>query len=194
MDLLKRKDLTGSIGSIKSDELEKIKSATFEEQLANKMAGVQVVASEGGPDASFKVKISGGTSLNAASDPLYVLDGIPISGSSENIGEGNSTSSPLSALDPGDIESIDILKDASATAIYGSRGANGVVIITTKKGKKGRDNVVFEHYTSVSTLSKKLDILSDKEFIEYRNDYAPWRPGLDGQNLFWQLLLEKLMN
>ena len=103
------------------------------------MAGVQVVASEGGPDASFKVKIRGGTSLNAASDPLYVLDGIPISGSSENIGEGNSTSSPLSALDPGDIESRDILKDASATAIYGSRGANGVVIITTKKGKKGRE-------------------------------------------------------
>ena len=189
---LKRKDLTGSIGSIKSDELEKIKSATFEEQLANKMAGVQVVASEGGPDASFKVKIRGGTSLNAASDPLYVLDGIPISGSSENIGEGNSTSSPLSALDPGDIESIDILKDASATAIYGSRGANGVVIITTKKGKKGRDNVVFEHYTSVSTLSKKLDILSDKEFIEYRNDYAPWRPGLDGQNLFLATSFRKI--
>ena len=181
---LKREDLTGAIGSIKSKELEKIKSLTFEEQLANKMAGVQVVASEGGPDAGFKVKIRGGTSLNAASDPLYVLDGIPISGTSENIGEGNSTTSPLSSLDPSDIESIDILKDASATAIYGSRGANGVIIITTKKGKKGRDNISFEHYTSVSTISKTLDLLSFEEFIEYRNDYAPWRPGLDGQNLF----------
>ncbi|GIR58101.1 MAG: hypothetical protein CM15mP65_06820 [Crocinitomicaceae bacterium] len=123
---LKREDLTGAIGSIKSKELEKIKSLTFEEQLANKMAGVQVVASEGGPDAGFKVKIRGGTSLNAASDPLYVLDGIPISGTSENIGEGNSTTSPLSSLDPSDIESIDILKDASATAIYGSRGQMGL--------------------------------------------------------------------
>jgi TonB-linked SusC/RagA family outer membrane protein len=181
---LKRKDLTGAIGSIKAEELEKIKSLTFEEQLANKMAGVQVVASEGGPDASFKVKIRGGTSLNAGSDPLYVIDGIPISGTSENVGQGNSSTSPLSSLDPSDIASIDILKDASATAIYGSRGANGVVIITTKKGKKGKDNIVFEHFSSVSTLSKRLDILSSEEFIKYRNDYAPWRSGLSGQNLF----------
>jgi TonB-dependent SusC/RagA subfamily outer membrane receptor len=140
---LKRKDLTGAIGSIKAEELEKIKSLTFEEQLANKMAGVQVVASEGGPDASFKVKIRGGTSLNAGSDPLYVIDGIPISGTSENVGQGNSSTSPLSSLDPSDIASIDILKDASATAIYGSRGANGVVIITTKKRKKGKRQYCF---------------------------------------------------
>ena len=189
---LKREDLTGAIGSIKSDELEKIKSLTFEEQLANKMSGVQVVASEGGTDASFKVKIRGGTSLNAGSDPLYVIDGIPISGTSQNVGQGNSSTSPLSSLDPSDIASIDILKDASATAIYGSRGANGVVIITTKKGKKGKDNIVFEHFSSVSTLSKKLDILSAQEFIEYRNDYAPWRPGLDGQNLFLSTSYRKI--
>ena len=135
---VKRKDLTGSVATIKSEEIDKIKTTSFEGALASKISGVQVVSSEGGPDAGFKIRIRGGTSINASNDPLYVVDGFPISGEgiSTSSGQGNSIISPLASLDPSNIESIDVLKDASATAIYGSRGANGVIIITTKKGKK----------------------------------------------------------
>ena len=135
----KRKDLTGAISSIKSEDINKIQTLSFEGALAGRMSGVQVVSSEGGPDSATKIRIRGGTSINASNDPLYVIDGFPILGSAitTSTGLGNSTTSPLSTLDPSNIQSIDVLKDASATAIYGSRGANGVIIITTKKGTKG---------------------------------------------------------
>jgi TonB-linked SusC/RagA family outer membrane protein len=175
---VKRKDLTGAVSTIKSDEIEKIKTTSFEGAIASKAAGVQVVQSEGGPDASFKIRIRGGTSINASNDPLYVIDGFPITGGSvsTSIGQGNSSTSPLATLDPSSIESIDILKDASATAIYGSRGANGVILITTKKGVPGRSQISFESYFGVSRLANKLDVLSAQEFIDYRNDYQTWFP------------------
>ena len=145
----KRKDLTGAISSIKSEEITKIQALSFEGSLAGRMSGVQVVSSEGGPDSAIKIRIRGGTSINASNDPLYVVDGFPILGSAitTSTGLGNSTTSPLATLDPSNIESIDVLKDASATAIYGSRGANGVIIITTKRGTKGRMNLNFETFT-----------------------------------------------
>ena len=104
---------------------------------------MQVVTSEGGPGAGFKIRVRGGTSINASNEPLYVVDGFAIDGgaTSTGLGIGNSNTSPLAAIDPSNIESIEILKDASATAIYGSRVANGVIIITTKKGQKGRANL-----------------------------------------------------
>ena len=175
---VKRKDLTGAVSTIKSDEIEKIKTTSFEGAIASKAAGVQVVQSEGGPDASFKIRIRGGTSINASNDPLYVIDGFPITGAgvSTSVGQGNSSTSPLATIDPSSIESIDILKDASATAIYGSRGANGVILITTKKGLPGRNQITFQSFYGVSTLSRKLDILSAQEFIDYRNDYQTWFP------------------
>lgn len=181
---VKRKDLTGAVSTIKSDEIEKIKTTSFEGAIASKAAGVQVVQSEGGPDASFKIRIRGGTSINASNDPLYVIDGFPISGGSvsTSIGQGNSSTSPLATLDPSSIESIDILKDASATAIYGSRGANGVILITTKKGVPGRSQISFESYYGVSRLAKKLDVLSAQEFIDYRNDYQTWFPAFADVN------------
>ena len=175
---VKRKDLTGSIVSIKAEELNKVKPISFEGGLAAKAAGVQVVASEGGPEAGFKVRVRGGTSINASSDPLYVIDGFALQGNnvSTGVGLGNSTTSPLSAIDPSTIESIEVLKDASATAIYGSRGANGVIIITTKGGKKGRTSLNFETYTSVGTLARKIDLLKAQEFVDWRNEYSPWDP------------------
>ncbi len=175
---VKRKDLTGAVSTIKSDEIEKINTTSFEGAIASKAAGVQVVRSEGGPDAAFKIRIRGGTSINASNDPLYVVDGFPLTGGGINTSTemGNSTTSPLATLDPSNIESIDILKDASATAIYGSRGANGVVIITTKQGKPGTTRINFESYLGVSSLSRKLPILDAQGFIDFRNDYQRWDP------------------
>jgi len=181
---VKRKDLTGAVSTIKSEEIEKINTTSFEGAIAAKAAGVQVVRSEGGPDAAFKIRIRGGTSINASNDPLYVIDGFPITGGSvsTSIGQGNSSTSPLATLDPSSIESIDILKDASATAIYGSRGANGVILITTKKGVPGRSQISFESYFGVSRLANKLDVLSAQEFIDFRNDYQTWFPAFAAIN------------
>ncbi|WP_226789021.1 SusC/RagA family TonB-linked outer membrane protein [Polaribacter porphyrae] len=175
---VKRKDLTGSVVSLKAEDLDKVQNVSFEGALAAKASGVQVIASEGGPGAGFKVRVRGGTSINASNDPLYVIDGFAISGESESssIGLGNSTTSPLASIDPSTIESIEVLKDASATAIYGSRGANGVIIITTKKGKKGRVDVNFETFTGFSVLSNKIDLLNAQEFVDWRYEYTPWDP------------------
>ncbi|KAA1243393.1 TonB-dependent receptor [Aquimarina sp. RZ0] len=178
---VRRKDLTGSVVSVKAEELDRVKAVTFEGSLAAKASGVQVTQSEGGPGAGFKIRIRGGTSITASSEPLYVIDGFPISGEGvgSSVGLGNSTTSPLNTLDPSIIESIEVLKDASATAIYGSRGANGVILITTKKGKKGRANMNYETYTSFGVLARRVDVLSPQEFIDYRNEFAPWDPDDD---------------
>jgi len=175
---VKRKDLTGAVSSLKAEDLENVKTVSFEGALAAKAAGVQVISSEGGPGAGFKIRVRGGTSINASNDPLYVIDGFAISGEgqSSSIGLGNSTVSPLASIDPSTIESIEVLKDASATAIYGSRGANGVIIITTKKGKKGRANINFETFTGISVLANKVDLLSAQEFVDWRYEYTPWDP------------------
>ncbi len=175
---VRRKDITGSVVSVKAEELDRVKAVTFEGSLAAKASGVQVTQSEGGPGAGFKIRIRGGTSINASSEPLYVIDGFPISGEGQtnSTGLGNSTTSPLSTIDPSIIESIEVLKDASATAIYGSRGANGVILITTKQGKKGRTNLNFETYTTIGRLANKVDLLSPQEFVDYRNEFAPWDP------------------
>lgn len=175
---VKRKDLTGSVVSLKAEDLDKVKNVSFEGALAAKASGVQVIASEGGPGSGSKIRIRGGTSINASNDPLYVIDGFAISGEGESssVGLGNSTSSPLASIDPSTIESIEVLKDASATAIYGSRGANGVIIITTKKGKKGRVDLNFETFTGFSVLSNKIDLLSAQEFVDWRYEYTPWDP------------------
>ena len=175
---VKRKDLTGAVSTIKSEEIEKINTTSFEGAIAAKAAGVQVVRSEGGPDAAFKIRIRGGTSINASNDPLYVVDGFPLTGGGVNTSTemGNSATSPLATLDPSNIASIDILKDASATAIYGSRGANGVVIITTKQGAPGTSRISFESFLGVSTLASKLPILDAQGFIDFRNEYQRWDP------------------
>ncbi|MEM9917255.1 MAG: TonB-dependent receptor [Bacteroidota bacterium] len=173
-----RRDLTGSVATVKGEDLTKVQSISFEQGLAARAPGVQVTSTEGGPGAGVKIRIRGGTSINAKNDPLYVIDGFPISGESQatNVGLGNSSSSPLASIDPSDIESIEILKDASATAIYGSRGANGVILITTKSGRKGKAVTSFETYFGISEIARDLDLLSPQEYVDFWNEYFPYTP------------------
>lgn len=149
-----RKDLTGAVSSIKGEELNKLTNSLFDASLAGRAPGVQVVKSSGAPGAVASIRIRGGTSAVGTNEPLYVIDGVPI-----EMGDGFGNAAyqtdsryklpPLSNVNPEDIESIDILKDASSAAIYGSRAANGVVIVTTKRGKKsGKPNVIFGYNSS----------------------------------------------
>lgn len=149
---VKRKDLTGSVASVNSKELSKVPTSDITQALAGRMAGVQVMQSEGAPGASISIRVRGGISITQSNEPLYIIDGFP-------------SEDGMSTLDPAEIETIDILKDASATAIYGARGANGVVVITTKRGgKAGKTIVTFDSYVGFKKIAKKLDVLSTYEF------------------------------
>ena len=173
-----KRELTGSISSIKSEELDLIKPISFENGLAARAAGVQVVTSQGGPGESAKIRIRGGTSINASNDPLYVIDGFAIEGSAigTGLGLGNSSTSPLAGLDPSSIESVEVLKDASATAIYGSRGANGVILITTKKGRSGKTELDFETFQSIDQIARPIQLMTGQQYVDYFNEFAPWDP------------------
>ena len=170
---VKRGDLTGSVSSVSSKDLNLTVNQSFQEALEGRAAGVQLLSGEGSPGGSVSIRIRGGTSISASNEPLYVIDGIPIFIEEESgISDGFATTSsnPLSAIDPSDIKSIEILKDASATAIYGSRGANGVVIITTNQGTIGKSELIFESYISSQQIADKLDLLSPEQFGQYRLD------------------------
>lgn len=149
---IKRKDLTGSVASVGGEELSKIPTSDITQALVGRMAGVRVTQTEGSPDAGISIRVRGGISITQSNEPLYIIDGFP-------------SEDGLSSLDPTEIETIDILKDAASTAIYGARGANGVVVVTTKTGgKKGRTNFTFDTYIGVRKLAKKLEVLSPYEF------------------------------
>ncbi|MFZ4861990.1 SusC/RagA family TonB-linked outer membrane protein [Sphingobacterium sp. Mn56C] len=145
----KRKNLTGAIAKIDAAEVNKIPVASFDAQLQGKLPGVQVTTNSGVPGEGIFLRVRGTTSINSSSDPLYIIDGVFLNNTSlQNIGLGGRTSSPLTDINPADIESIEVLKDASATAIYGSRGANGVIIVTTKKGSYGSKTKIDIHAQS----------------------------------------------
>jgi len=152
---VKRKDLTGSVSSISSKDLKDIPINSAEEALAGRLAGVQVTGSEGSPDAQVQIRVRGGGSITQDNSPLYVVDGIIIDNA-------------LSTLSPQDIESIDVLKDASATAIYGARGANGVVIITTKGGHRGKSTVSYNGFVGFQKIRKELAVLNPYDFVLYQ--------------------------
>jgi TonB-linked SusC/RagA family outer membrane protein len=172
----KKKDLTGSIVSIKSDELVKTSPVSLEQGIQGKAAGVFVTQTDGAPGTGMSVQIRGTNSFLGGTEPLYVIDGVamesdnasntPASGSAYEVAKMNT----LSFLNPADIESIEILKDASATAIYGSRGANGVVIITTKKGSRNQDRIDFSALVSVSQIAKKYKLFNAEQFANYQNE------------------------
>lgn len=174
----KKRDLTGSVGSIKSEEISRTKVPTFQEAIQGKVAGVQISSASGEPGAAANISIRGANSIYASSNPLYVIDGVQYDANSSEMvtaNIGNKTvSNPLSSLNPNDIESIDILKDASATAIYGSRGANGVIIITTKTGRAGAAKVVYDGFAGVSTPMNRLNILSANEYLDYQRNLQPY--------------------
>ncbi|QHT71472.1 TonB-dependent receptor [Rhodocytophaga rosea] len=169
---VKKSDLTGSVSSISSVELKAIPVATFDQALQGRAAGVQVVQSTGAPGGGTNIRIRGTSSVNASSEPLYVIDGMLINSNSgeTSIGGRGPAVNPLATINPSDIESIEVLKDASATAIYGSRAANGVILITTKRGKAGKASVNFESYYGVQTVTKKLDLLNATQFAQLVNE------------------------
>ncbi len=171
---VKKSDLTGSIASVSGNDLNQRTISSLDQGLKGISSGVQVISSSGEPGAAANLRIRGGSSINASNEPLYVLDGFPIanSGISTNLTNTDNSSpslNPLATLNPNDIASIEVLKDASATAIYGSRGANGVVIITTKRGRSGKPEVTYSGYSGIQTVIKKLDVLNASEFVALAN-------------------------
>ena len=159
----RRKDLTGSVVSVKGNQLTETPTSNVAEALAGHVAGVNITSSEGAPGAGISIRVRGGISITQSNEPLYIIDGFP-------------SEDGLESLDPRDIETIDILKDASATAIYGARGANGVVVITTKSGaqKGSKMSVKFDSYIGIRKVAKKLNVLSPKEFVllDYERNLA----------------------
>lgn len=186
--VVKKSDLTGSVGQVKSKEVNAYPATNVMQALSGRMAGVQVIQSTGAPGAGVSVRIRGTNSIQGGNEPLYVIDGFPYSGNPTNINNS-------------DIESIEVLKDASATAIYGSRGANGVVLISTKQGKSGSTKVDIETSYSSQTLRNKLELMNGEEYatvanIQAENDGVPayftqqevaaFGEGTDWQDLVFQ--------
>ncbi|MEO8532648.1 MAG: TonB-dependent receptor [Flavobacterium sp.] len=169
----KRKDITGSVASVPKANLSQVTSSA-DNLLRGAIPGVVVTQSSGRPGASSSVRIRGGNSITAGNEPLYVIDGILVYNDNNNGTAGVALAGAgvnvLSTINPGDIESIEVLKDASATAIYGSRGANGVILITTKKGTKGIDCISYQGYFGVQSVSKKLDVMNASQWAGLRND------------------------
>ena len=161
--------VTGSVATIKGDELKQTAVSNLAQGLQARVAGVQVTQNSSAPGGNISVRVRGTNSLNGTSEPLYIVDGVQISNSG-----GVTDISPLSTINPNDIESIDILKDASATAIYGARGANGVVLITTKRGRNGATQVNFDTYYGSQKITKKLNMMTASEFAGLENSiYSP---------------------
>lgn len=152
---IKKRDLTGAIGKANMDDLLSSPVASFDQALAGRIAGVNVSSNEGIPGGGMNIVIRGNNSLTQSNSPLYVIDGFPTEDS--NIS---------SSINPADIESIDILKDASATAIYGARGANGVVIITTQKGTVGAPQISYDGSAGIQHITKKIPLMDAYEFVK----------------------------
>jgi TonB-dependent starch-binding outer membrane protein SusC len=171
--LQKRSDLTGSLSGIKTETIMESQSANLFSAIQGRMAGVQLSMDSGQPGSGMNLIVRGQTSINGTSSPLFVIDGVQIDVNYDEVASTGSTQSrtnPLNGINPADIESIEVLKDASATAIYGSRGANGVVIVTTKGGVKDRTVVDYTYNLSASQAIKKMPILTPEEYLVYQQD------------------------
>ena len=179
----KKRNLTGSIASVGSEEIEKTNQQDAVSILQGRAAGVQVTSNSGAPGGAMTIRVRGNSSLNSGNDPLYVVDGVPIESNSLSSlnGTENFGLNPLADINPGDIESIEVLKDAASTAIYGSRAANGVVMITTKRGKEGKAQINLNIFTGVSEITRKLSVLNASQYRavildSYRNMENPTEP------------------
>ncbi len=155
---VKKKDLTGSVATVNSEVLAAVPVANATEALTGKMAGVQITTTEGSPDAEMTIRVRGGGSITQSNEPLYIVDGFPVES--------------ISDIPASEIEDITVLKDASSTAIYGSRGANGVILVTTKSGKEGKVNVSYNAYYSWKKVAKTLDVLSARDYAEWQYELA----------------------
>ena len=155
---VRKKDLTGSVATVNNKALAEVPVASASEALTGKMAGVQVTTTEGSPDAEVKIRVRGGGSITQSNDPLYIVDGFPVE--------------TISDIPATDIEDITVLKDASSTAIYGSRGANGVILVTTKSGKSGKVNVSYNAYYSWKKIAKTFDVLDTYDYAKWQYELA----------------------
>lgn len=203
----KRGDVTGAISSVKAADIANIPQVSFDQLLQGKAAGLTITQNSGAPGSSTSVRIRGVTSLSLSNEPLYVIDGVPISGDATNQAtsgrtsglspnNGESAVSPLSTINPNDIEDIQVLKDASATAIYGSRASNGVVLVTTKRGKNGTARLTYDGYGGIQQQGKFLKVmnlqqyatlqntLADLSGVQRRSEFA--NPDLLGKGTVWQ--------
>jgi len=167
-----RRELTGSVASVNMTDLQKAPVKSFDEALAGRVAGVQVTSSEGKPGSTIDIVIRGTNSITQNNSPLFVIDDMIFEDPNGGV---TATVNPINSLDPNDIESIDILKDAVATAIYGARGSNGVVIITTKKGKAGKPVISYDGYYGISESNKRMNLLNGYEFVKLQNEIDPVR-------------------
>lgn len=170
---VKRSELTSAVSSVKGDDIANIPVTDALQALNGKVAGLQITQAQGSPGADVKVRVRGGISITQSNDPLYIVDGFP-------------SPDGLRVLDPTDIESIDVLKDASATAIYGAAGANGVILITTKSGKEGKANINFDSYVGFKKISKRLGVLKPLDFVKLEYERAMLDGGIDEARKFTQ--------
>jgi TonB-linked SusC/RagA family outer membrane protein len=166
-----RQELTTAISSVGGQALARQTVAGFDQALQGQVAGVQVTAPSGAPGSGINVRIRGNNSFSLTNSPLYVIDGIPVLPTyDQEVGVGNQKPNPLNTINPSDIESIDVLKDAAAAAIYGLRASNGVVVITTKRGKAGKPEISLSAYVGTQELRKKIDLLNSSQFAQYFNE------------------------
>lgn len=167
---VKKSDLTGSVASVSAEELQRSPMPSLDQGLRGRVSGVQVTRGSSAPGGGISIRIRGGNSINSGNEPLYVIDGFPIysdNSASAVPGSGNARKAEqnaLSSINPNDIESIEILKDASATAIYGARGANGVILVTTKRGKKGTSEINYNAYYGIQKVSRIIPVLNAHDF------------------------------
>ena len=160
----KKDDLTGSVVAVKAEELNRGAVVSTQDMMQGKVPGLQIIPGDGGPNSGSTIRIRGAASLNASNDPLIVIDGVPVASDA-----GSGMANPLSLVNPNDIESFTVLKDASAAAIYGSRASNGVIIITTKKGRGNKPSMSYNGSLSVSVNSDKMQVMGPEQFREYIN-------------------------
>lgn len=163
---VRRKDLTAATASVGGKELSQIPVATAAQALTGKAAGVNVITQSGAPGADINITVRGGTTMTQGAEPLYIVDGFQMENGLRNV-------------DINDIETIDVMKDASATAIYGSAGANGVILITTKSGKSGKTSISYNGFVSFTRLGKKIDVLDPEEYVKYQYEFAQLRSNTD---------------
>jgi TonB-linked SusC/RagA family outer membrane protein len=183
----RRSDLTGAVVSVNEKTLRSTAATNIDQALQGRVAGVQVTQNSGQPGGATSVRIRGANSITGSSEPLYVIDGIPFQGDGATVAgfdwaggaNGQNRVNPLSTINPNDIINIEILKDASASAIYGSQAANGVVLITTKRGKQGESKITYNMYYALQTLPKELDMMDLPEFADYQTQISEeldWEP------------------
>ena len=172
---VRKRDLTGSVSTVGADKLKGRSFGNALQSMAGQVSGVQITQTQGAPGMAPTIKVRGATSINAGTTPLYVIDGVPLE---DDTNSGNGTNggnlqysnhNPMNNINPNDIESIEVLKDAASAAIYGSRGANGVVLITTKQGKAGKTKVDITYELGVSRVNRRLEMMDATQWIEYES-------------------------